>query len=126
MKEKTTRKSRKNKLMIKLLRLLQQLCEGHYLNLQKYMKHQFNSKINYDLVSLTVNSLQMMTISNENYGIISQCLDTLTEYSQGPCQINQMTIVNSKFLDYAVEILNVIFFKFFFFFFFIEKLTEIY
>lgn len=109
MKEKTARKSRKNKLMIKLLKLLQQLCEGHYLNLQKYMKHQFNSKINYDLVSLTVNSLQTMTICNENYGIISQCLDTLTEYSQGPCQRNQMTIVNSKFMDYAVEILNVIF-----------------
>ena len=100
-------KKGKNKLLIKLLRVLQLFCEGHHLHLQTYMKHQTNSKINYDLVILTVNSLESLNICNENFDVISQCLETLTDYSQGPCPINQMTIVNSKFLDYAVEILNV-------------------
>jgi len=90
------------------MRLLQLFCEGHNLELQKYLKNQMNSKINYDLVTLTVNSLEAFSICNENFESISQCFDTLTEYIQGPCQVNQMAIVNSKFLEYAVAILNVI------------------
>ncbi len=102
------RNYRKNRLLPKLMRLLQLFCEGHNLELQKYLKNQMNSKINYDLVTLTVNSLEAFSICNENFESISQCFDTLTEYIQGPCQVNQMAIVNSKFLEYAVAILNVI------------------
>ena len=101
-------KKEKNKLFPKILRLLQLFCEGHHLNLQQYLKYQTNSKINYDLVTLTVNSLEAFSICNDNYDNISQCFDTLTEFIQGPCYLNQFTIVNSKFLEYAVEILNVV------------------
>lgn len=103
------KKTEKNIFFPKLLRLLQLFCEGHNLNLQKYLKNQSNSKKNYDLVTLTVNSLEAFNICSENYESISQCFDTLTEYIQGPCHVNQLAIVNSKFLEYAVEILNVLF-----------------
>lgn len=106
LKEKTNQK--RSKLFQRLLRLLQLFCEGHFLKLQNYLKTQSNSKVNYDLVTLTVKSLEVLELNNENFEVISQCLDTLTEYAQGPCHANQATLVNSKFLDFAVEILNVI------------------
>lgn len=35
-----------------------------------------------------------------------QCFDTLTESIQGPCKLNQTAIGNSKFLEYAVQVLS--------------------
>lgn len=102
-------KSKGLKVFCKILRLLQLFCEGHNLHLQKYLSFQENSKINYNLVALTMESLDVLSISNQNFITISQCLDSMTEYMQGPCEINQEKIANGKFLQYAVEILNVVF-----------------
>lgn len=102
------RKNMKSKNMLsRILRLLQLFCEGHNQNLQNYLKFQSFSKINYDMITSTVSCLENLLVNNQNFGIISQCLDTLTEYIQGPCYENQQTVAYGKFLEYAVELLNV-------------------
>jgi hypothetical protein len=35
-----------------------------------------------------------------------QCFDTLTETIQGPCQDNQIVVIDSKFLDIAYQLLQ--------------------
>ena len=45
-------------------------------------------------------------ISNESYESIQQCLETLTEVVQGPCKLNQNCIVQSKFLEWSIDLLR--------------------
>ncbi|EGR31182.1 MIR domain protein [Ichthyophthirius multifiliis] len=98
--------SGKKPLIENVLRLLQLFCEGHNQKLQDYLRFQKSSKINYDLISQIVKLLVSIKISNETYGAVKQCFDTLTEVVQGPCKENQLTIIQSKFLDYALDLLK--------------------
>jgi hypothetical protein len=42
----------------------------------------------------------------DNFHNIMRCLDTLTEFVQGPCSLNQQAIIDSKFLEIANSLLN--------------------
>ncbi|CAD8210359.1 unnamed protein product [Paramecium octaurelia] len=94
-------------LLINVLRFVQLFCEGHNLDLQNYIRQQFNSRNNYNLVSSIIELLYMyhLELTNENYENILRCLDTLTEFVQGPCCQNQQTIIDSKFLEVANSLL---------------------
>ena len=94
------------KLIQKTIKILQLLCEGHNNELQNYLHYQSNQKNSYDLVSLSVQLLSSLHISNSNFELVMQCFETLTEVIQGPCRQNQITIGNSKFLEYAVQVLG--------------------
>jgi len=96
-----------SQLGMKLLRLLQLFCEGHNLDLQNYLRQQTNSKANYDLVTLATKLLSSYRVNKRNFESVMQCFDTITELIQGPCKANQATIVNSKFLEFSVALLNV-------------------
>ncbi|EGR27785.1 MIR domain protein, partial [Ichthyophthirius multifiliis] len=98
--------SHKSQIIQKILRLLQLFCEGHNLFLQNYIRKQTNSKYSYDLVSLTIKLLISYQITPETYTQIEQCFDTLTEFVQGPCKENQNCIAQTKFLEYAVQVLG--------------------
>ncbi|EAR95948.2 MIR domain protein (macronuclear) [Tetrahymena thermophila SB210] len=89
-----------------VLQLIQLLCEGHNNKMQSYLRNQFNSKVSYNLVERIIELLISIKISNETYVAVKQCFDTLTELVQGPCKQNQTEIIQSKFLEYAVDILR--------------------
>ena len=97
----------KSGILIKTLRLLQLFTEGHNLDLQNYIRHQKNSRNNYDMVTIVIDLLSVFTneTCKENYENIIKCLDTLTEFVQGPCPLNQQTIIDSKFLIIANSLL---------------------
>lgn len=94
-----------SKMLMKILRFLQLFCEGHNLDLQNYLRHQTHSKNNYDLVMMTIKVLVSLKVNKKNYDTVMQCFDTLTEFIQGPCKANQIDLVNSKLLEYAVGLL---------------------
>ena len=71
-----------DKVIKKVLRLLQLFCEGHNHLLQSYLIHQNQSKLNYNLVNLTVELLLSFKIHDNNFNIVQQCFETLTEYIQ--------------------------------------------
>lgn len=95
-------------ILMKTLRLLQLFTEGHNLDLQNYMRFQFNSRNNYDMVSIIVELLEgyHKNLSIDTYENYTKCLDTLTEFVQGPCQANQQTIIDGKFLEIANSLLT--------------------
>ncbi|XP_076859966.1 inositol 1,4,5-trisphosphate-gated calcium channel ITPR3 [Brachyhypopomus gauderio] len=95
-------------IMKPILRFLQLLCENHNQDLQNFLRCQ-NNKTNYNLVCETLQFLDIMCgsttgglgllglyINESNVGLITQTLETLTEYCQGPCQENQTCIVTHE------------------------------
>lgn len=97
---------KETKLVAKSLKLLQLMCEGHNQEMQNYLRYQNNQKISHDLVSLTVQLLASIQITEMNYEIVMQCFCTLTQFIEGPCRANQIVVGNSKFLEYAVMVLS--------------------
>lgn len=91
-----------------LLRFLQLLCEGHNLSLQNYIRFQSKSRNSYDMISDTISLLEILLEKKlfTTFQVISQCLDTLTEFIQGPCMKNQESIIDGKFLELANVILS--------------------
>uniref|UniRef100_A0AAZ3SUC6 Inositol 1,4,5-trisphosphate receptor n=1 Tax=Oncorhynchus tshawytscha TaxID=74940 RepID=A0AAZ3SUC6_ONCTS len=92
-------------IMKPILRFLQLLCENHNQDLQNFLRCQ-NNKTNYNLVCETLQFLDVMCgsttgglgllglyINESNVVLITQTLETLTEYCQGPCHENQTCIV---------------------------------
>ncbi|XP_061662441.1 inositol 1,4,5-trisphosphate receptor type 3 isoform X11 [Syngnathoides biaculeatus] len=95
-------------IMKPILRFLQLLCENHNQDLQNFLRCQ-NNKTNYNLVCETLQFLDIMCgsttgglgllglyINESNVHLITQTLETLTEYCQGPCQENQTCIVTHE------------------------------
>mmetsp|Transcript_5319 Transcript_5319/g.4510 ORF Transcript_5319/g.4510 Transcript_5319/m.4510 type:complete len:150 (-) Transcript_5319:2389-2838(-) len=91
-----------------LLRFLQLFTEGHNLDLQNYLRYQTNSRNRYDLVEAVIDLLRIYysNLVEENYDNIIKCLDTLTEFVQGPCPENQVALIDGKFFDVAYELLS--------------------
>ncbi|CAM5170713.1 unnamed protein product [Eretmochelys imbricata] len=95
-------------IMEPILRFLQLLCENHNRDLQNFLRCQ-NNKTNYNLVCETLQFLDIMCgsttgglgllglyINECNVALITQTLETLTEYCQGPCHENQSCIVTHE------------------------------
>ena len=74
-----------------------------FIFLQNYIRKQDHSKVNYNLVHETLQFLDCICgstsgglgllglyINETNVGLIDQCLESLTEYCQGPCHENQV------------------------------------
>ncbi|KXJ16906.1 Inositol 1,4,5-trisphosphate receptor type 1 [Exaiptasia diaphana] len=93
-----------------ILRFLQLLCENHNRDLQNYIRRQDNNKTNYNLVHETLQFLDCICgstsgglgllglyINENNVGLINQCLDSLTEYCQGPCHENQVDVCKQAY-----------------------------
>lgn len=70
------------KLILQILRLFQLFCEGHYYEMQTYLSEQFNSKNSFDMIQAVANLTSSFIISCENYKIIIQCFETLSEFIQ--------------------------------------------
>ena len=92
----------------KVLRLLQLFTENHNAKLQNYLRYQINSRNNYDILGITVKILEscLLELNEHNYQMASQCLDTLTEFIQGPCEANQMALVETQFTNISSKLLE--------------------
>lgn len=92
-----------------IIKLLQLFCENHFELLQNYIRVQEKSHNNFDLVVTVINLLNelMRNLKKDDFLIVSNCFDTLTECIQGPCHANQKAIINSKFLEIAGELLSI-------------------
>lgn len=53
-----------------------------------------------------VQLLVSFKVSNQTQNAIQQCFDTITEVVQGPCKLNQNRIIQTKFLEYAINLLR--------------------
>jgi hypothetical protein len=95
--------------MLPLLRFLQLLCENHNKNLQDLLREQRTSKVQYNLVLQTLQFLDSIFgntnaglglvnfyINDRNTPLIMQCMETLTEYCQGPCHENQKCLASHE------------------------------
>ena len=93
-----------------VIKLLQLFAEGHFSDLQNYIRHQANSYHSYNLLDDVADLLgvYMHTEHNEFFRIMEQCFDTLSEYIQGPCFENQANVIQGSFLDVASNLLSVI------------------
>ena len=91
----------------KVLRFLQLFCEGHNEQLQEYLREQDDNVHTYNLVKETIVALKhLLTIEHHDLFIFShvlQAFNTLTEYCQGPCHANQLTLVNAN-VAYEVNV----------------------
>ncbi|KAK9516864.1 hypothetical protein VZT92_024773 [Zoarces viviparus] len=95
-------------IMKPILRYLQLLCENHNTELQNFLRNQSN-KTNYNLVCETLQFLDCICgsttgglgllglyINESNVDLVRQTLETITEYSQGPCHENQSCIAKHE------------------------------
>jgi ryanodine receptor 2 len=104
-----------------LFRFLQLLCEGHNLEFQNYLRSQTGNPTIVNTIICTVDYLLRLQESimdfywhysgkstvdkagKENFckaiSVASQVFNSLTEYIQGPCVGNQLTLANSRLWD---------------------------
>ena len=81
-----------------VLRYLQLLCENHDTNMQKFLRVSCPSMVKETIQFLeslcggTTAGLGLISayINKDNESLLIQCLETLTEYCQGPCNENQV------------------------------------
>ncbi|KRX08878.1 MIR motif [Pseudocohnilembus persalinus] len=94
-------------LLQNILSFLQQSVEGHYLPLQKYFKEQTNSINNYDIIFAIIDLIRVFYYDaaiQKYYSVLTQSLETLIEFVQGPCEQNQQAVSESKFLEIAHDL----------------------
>ncbi len=104
-----------------LFRFLQLLCEGHNLDFQNYLRAQVGNNTTVNTIICTVDYLLRLQESimdfywhysgkstvdaagRDNFckaiSVASQVFNTLTEYIQGPCVGNQLTLAHSRLWD---------------------------
>lgn len=92
-----------------ILRFMQLFAEGHYLDLQNYMRQQTQNYHNYDLIQDVIELLNnyFKKIQPQYIDNMMQSFDTLTEYIQGPCYENQIALIQDNFLDLASNLLQI-------------------
>uniref|UniRef100_A0A1I7YYU4 Inositol 1,4,5-trisphosphate receptor n=1 Tax=Steinernema glaseri TaxID=37863 RepID=A0A1I7YYU4_9BILA len=100
-----------------ILRFMQLLCENHNAMLQNFLRNQ-GGRTNYNLVAETLMFLDTVCgstkgslgvfreIGEHNFTLITQTLNTLTEFCQGPCHENQNTMAmhESNGLDIIISL----------------------
>ena len=83
-----------------VLRYLQLLCENHDRNMQNFLRVNTPSLVKETIQFLeaicggTTAGLGLVSayINEHNEALLIQCLETLTEYCQGPCNENQVRL----------------------------------
>ena len=82
--------------------------------MQKYLRQQ-QHRNSYDLMGSVIDLLKAYCpnprkpggMPRKNYVNIKRCLETLTEFVQGPCKENQISLIDGKFFEVAEGILGV-------------------
>ena len=96
--------------ILEVLYFLQQLCEGHYLETQEFLREQTGTRKSFDLVTASVGFLSSilggpqrfatnLIDSDRNWKYLEQAFDTIIEFCQGPCRGNQDAVLATKILE---------------------------
>ena len=88
-------------IVLLILKLIQRLAEGHYKDMQVYLKAQTSSHRSFNLLESVVNLVSGYINSrrSENYPHIVQGFDTITELIQGPCYENQKALIQGRLME---------------------------
>lgn len=99
---------RSSKIISSIIKLLQLFCENHFETHQNYLRKQDNSRKNYNLIEAVILLLRELMVKKkiQYFSIMNNCFELLTESIQGPCKLNQKSIINSKFLEIVNELLS--------------------
>lgn len=62
-----------------ILKFLQNCAEGHYLELQDYIRYQSNSRASIDMINIVADLFKNQERSMRNFSNLLRCLDTLNE-----------------------------------------------
>ncbi|KAI6654157.1 Inositol 1,4,5-trisphosphate receptor 1 isoform [Oopsacas minuta] len=95
-----------------VLRYLQLLCENHDISMQRFLRVSTPSMVKETIQFLesicggTTAGLGLISayINKDNESLLIQCLETLTEYCQGPCNENQDCIASPDTL--AIDLIS--------------------
>jgi hypothetical protein len=97
----------------KIMRLFQLLCEGHYADLQNYLRDQSvgNEQRGAESIDFINHSVVMFGsfvkfFNRECAAIGISLMDFLIEALQGPCRGNQERVVKCKVLDFCKDFIN--------------------
>lgn len=98
--------------VLMILKLIQRFAEGHFTDLQLYMREQTNSMRSYNLLEGTVTLLSIYISKKEKrrkeyFDVIMQCFDTITELIQGPCYENQKSIMQGRLMETVGQVLSI-------------------
>ena len=89
----------------KVLLFLECICEGHYADMQNYMRRQEGMRTQVNVIIDLVNNLLTLerTLSTLTISLTAQVYQTLTELVQGPCAGNQRFLIGTNLCDVAVR-----------------------
>ena len=99
---------------MRLLRFIQLLTEGHYTQLQNFLREQTlpNGVINQKSFDFVSNVAQMLAMYEKQYINCNSCqlgmqlINTLIEVVQGPCKLNQKRLVEAKIIDCCRDLIQ--------------------
>lgn len=97
----------------RIFRMLQLFCEGHYLDMQDFLRRQiYNGQPNPKSINIISQSTfkfgQLLKFLNSDcitFG--QQLMEFLIEVIQGPCKMNQKAIIQNKIIDYIKDLYRV-------------------
>jgi len=91
-----------------LLSFLQLLCEGHYEDMQNYLRLQKYSSVSVDLVTEVTNMLFAFenNIDVFNIGILDGIVEAINEFVQGPNHAVATIVVDSNYCDVISRIIG--------------------
>ncbi len=91
-----------------LFRFLQVLCEGHCFDIQNFLREQRESSRPVNIVAACAQFLEKLVavVDANSVNLMLQVYDTLTEFIQGPCESNQLCLVNQKFVEVTCVVLD--------------------
>jgi len=93
----------------RVIKLLQNLCEGQNLVMQEYLQKQIHSYTNVPLVSFLVDLLSVISevsIDESLFPVTVQVLATITESLQGPCARNQVALSRTSLVPVCNTLLS--------------------
>ncbi|CAD5116200.1 DgyrCDS5116 [Dimorphilus gyrociliatus] len=90
-----------------VLKVLAQMCDGQYVELQDYLRDQPDNIKSFNLIAETASFLSMVysNVTSSNIDLVIQLFETLNEFASGN-QANRAVIVTNKVVDYANFILR--------------------
>eukprot|EP00760_Papus_ankaliazontas_P013904 PhM_4_TR15917/c0_g1_i1/m.26253 len=93
-----------------LFRFVQLMCEGHNLDMQNYIAHQFDNLHSVNTLREVLNLLQDMVgstvVTSTVIDVLKQTFALLTEVCQGPCRGNQFILVQNNVCGYIHAVLT--------------------
>ncbi len=93
---------------MQLFELLQLLCEGHFSDMQNYLREQEDNQISINALEpmIAVLELTAKSIDRRTLALALKTLACLTEVMQGPCFENQEFVTSQNIADVATKILD--------------------